>query len=242
MERQRVIIPNNKNEKLVGHLYKGSSQTIIIVCHGIESTNNPVDPKFHKIVPDYFSRLSSQTDASIFSFDFSGFGESEGNFTYSLKQRDLETEAVINYFVHDYKNIILYGFSWGAISTSIAAIKHKKVSGLITVNGFFTYKPTEIYLSNIFIFYFYALTHKNSWSELFFLWKNLQVAAIKVPTLVIYSDKDNYVHPKQSRNFYSELITKKKIVALKSNDHAMAKEYLQLPPTIATWFNEIFEK
>jgi len=69
MKPQRVTIPNNKNEKLVGYLYKNSSKTLLIVCHGLDPINNlPVMEEVFKL---YY-----KSGTSIFSFDFSGHGES----------------------------------------------------------------------------------------------------------------------------------------------------------------------
>ena len=235
MKPQRVIIPNDKGEKLVGYLYKGSSKTLIIICHGIESVNNCTDISLRSIVPGYLSEISRQSRASVFSFDFSGFGESEGKFAYHLKKRHTEIKIVIDTFSREYEQIILYGFSWGGITAAIAAEKYKEVTGLITINGFFTYKPTEIYFRMFVFYYSYILTHIGAWSELFFLWKNLHVQKIKVPVLVVYSDTDTIVNPKQSMNFFRKLKTRKKTVSIHSDEHSIAKENRQIPPIITEW-------
>ena len=239
MKTKRVIIRNDRNEKLVGYLYQGSPKTLIIVCHGIESNNNPNDPALLKIILEYLFELRDRTGASVFSFDFSGFGESDGKMAYSLRQRDKEVKTVIDYFSKCYDDIVVYGFSFGGITAAIAAAKYPEVTKLIAINGFFTYKPSEIRKHTLFIFYYYALTHMYYWFELLFLWRNLQVKKITVPTLVIYSDKDSYVHPKQSINFYRKLVTKKKIVSFDSNDHAMLNEKFRLPREIASWMKEM---
>jgi pimeloyl-ACP methyl ester carboxylesterase len=238
MLREKIIVFNHKKEKLVGHFYKGTSKTIIIVCHGIASINTTSDSELQVIIPDYFSKLREKTHASIFSFDFSGFGESDGELSYSLKKRDAEIKAVIDYFSGKYKNIILYGSSFAGISIVIAAIKYKKITGLITVNGFFTYNPSKIYLFNVFVFYFFIVTHPYSWSDLLFMRKNERAEKITIPTLVVYSDKDSYVMPKQSLSFFSRLRTRKKIIPLASNDHGMKDVYLQISPQIAEWLEQ----
>ena len=96
MKTQRVIIHNNRNEKLVGYLYQGTAKTLIIVCYGIES---PKDSSLRKLLAPYFSEIVKRSGASVYSFDFSGMGESEGKEFISLRQRDKEVKIVIDYFL-----------------------------------------------------------------------------------------------------------------------------------------------
>src|SRR5579872_5002635 len=109
MKPQRVIIRNNRNEELVGDLYNGKSKTLIIVCYGIEGTES-LDTYLQKILPEYFSDINKRTQASVYAFDFSGYGRSEGKNFLSLRKRNDEIETVINYFSSQYERIILYGY------------------------------------------------------------------------------------------------------------------------------------
>ena len=64
MKPERVIILNDKKEKLVGYLYKNTSKTLVIICHGIDPINGY--PGTTEVFEFYH-----QVGASVFSFDFS---------------------------------------------------------------------------------------------------------------------------------------------------------------------------
>lgn len=237
MKPQRVTIPNNKNEKLVGQLYKGKSDTLIIVCYGIEGSET-LDPYLQKILPEYLSDINEKTYASVYSFDFSGYGESEGDKYLSLRQRDEEIKTVVDYFSGHYKKIILYGYSLGGLSVAIAALHNKKISGLITVNGFFTFNPFHLFYTNLLIVLSYMFAKPRFASELIYRKRELQIKKITIPTLIVYAAKDKFVSPKQSLSFFNTLRTKKKIFTVQNDDHLLKKEYKQIPPQIALWMKE----
>src|SRR6185437_13075701 len=138
MQSQRVIIHNNKNEKLVGYLYKGTTKTLIIVCYGIEAPNKN---NIRDLLTPYFTDIVKRSGASVYAFDFSGMGESEGDNFISFRQRNKEVATVIDYFSSMYDKIVLYGFSLGALSSTIGSLRNKNIAGLITVNGFFSFNP-----------------------------------------------------------------------------------------------------
>ena len=242
MKPQRVIIPNNKNEKLVGYLFMGTSKTLIIVCHGLESNNRPSPPFTPEFTSEYFVNLSHQTKASVFSFDFSGFGESQGKHAVSLIKRNSEVKSVVDYFSSKYEKILLYGNSLGGATSAIAAGKYKSIQGIITVNGFFSLHPKMLYKANILLILSVLMTNPLYVKELYFLVKDLKVDKIKIPALVIHSDKDNLVNSKQSINFFNTLQTRKKLVLIPGNDHGMLKEYMKVPPEVSAWLSELFDE
>jgi pimeloyl-ACP methyl ester carboxylesterase len=235
MQPQRVIIHNNRNEKLVGYLYKGTTKTLIIVCYGIEA---PKESHFRDLLNPYFSEIVERSGASVYSFDFSGMGESKGKNFISLRQRDKEVKSVIDYFSSTYDRIILYGFSLGGLSAAIGTLHNKNIVGLITVNGFFTFNPKRLFRTNLVILLSYLISKPRFAHELYYRKKELKIKAISVPTLVVYSDNDTFVNPGQSVVFFNELQTKKKLVTIKSDDHMLEKEYIQIPPQIALWMKE----
>jgi pimeloyl-ACP methyl ester carboxylesterase len=235
MKSQRVIIHNQKNEKLVGYLYKGITKTIIIVCYGIES---PKNSSLQKILPLYFSEIVKRSGASVYAFDFSGMGESDGKNFISLRQRDKEVKLVIDYFSSDFDTILLYGFSLGALSAAIGTLHNTNVAGLITINGFFTFSPTKLIRINVLILLSYLFARPHFTREMYYRRKELTIDKIKVPTLVVYSNNDNFVKPEQSIGFFNKLQTKKRKVTIKSDDHMLEKEYVEIPPQIAQWMHE----
>lgn len=239
MKPEKITILNNKKQKLIGKLYKGSSKTLIIICHGIESANNTADQEMKEIlINEYFPEVVTQTKASVFSFDFSGYGDSEGKEFLSFRQRNSEIHAVLTHFSSQYNNIILYGFSMGAVSATIAALRYKEITGLITVNGFFSFDPKHLFLSHIPLILSYLLSNPRFALELFYWKKYYKVKKIATPTLIVYGDNDTFVSSKQSINFFKQLTTNKKQVSYSTRDHTLRKYYLQLPKEIAKWLKE----
>ena len=232
MKREKQIIRNNKKEKLVGYLYKNTSKTLLILCHGVEPFSGYPD------IEEVFE-LYHSTGASVFAFDFSGYGESEGKKTISFRQRDADIKSVLDYFSPHYKDIILYGASLAGISAAIAAGSYKEITKLITINGLFTFNPKNSYVSTVTTLVTYLLLHPYFWSEFYWGIKNLKIQNIKVPTLVVCGEKDTIINSQQSINFYNALKTKKRLIAVRNGDHAlMKKEYLDLRKELPDWISQ----
>jgi pimeloyl-ACP methyl ester carboxylesterase len=238
----RVTIPNNKKENLVGYLYKGTTNTLIIICHGLESNNHPTEPYFQRVIPEYFDELCRKTGASLYSFDFSGYGESEGQVTISFRQRDADIKSVLDYFIDraEYTHIILYGFSLGGASVAIAAGKYRNIHGMIAINGFYSLLPRHLYKTNVQLILSFLITNPKNIAELYYMIRKIKPQKITIPALVIHSDKDDFVKVMQSVSFYEALRTNKKFVPIRSDDHMMAKEYRELPVAISAWLKETF--
>ncbi len=88
----------------MGYLYKNTSKTLLIFCHGVDSINSYPGQGVEDVFDFYY-----QTGTSVFSFDFTGYGESEGKKKISIKQRVSDIGSIVNYFSQKYKKIILYG-------------------------------------------------------------------------------------------------------------------------------------
>lgn len=156
----------------------------------------------------------------------------------SLRKRDADIKSVIDYFSPEYDKIILYGFSLGGLSCTLAALHYKEISGLITVNSFFTLNPENLYMTNVLIIFSYLFSKPRFVLELFYRKRELKINQITVPTLVVYSDTDKFVNSNQSKAFFTQLQSKKKSFEISSDDHGVAKENLLIPPQIAQWMTE----
>ena len=232
MKPEKITISNNKKEKLVGYFYKNTSRTLMILCHGAESFKDY--PGIEGVFEFYYS-----TGVSVFAFDFSGHGGSEGEKFISFKQRDADIKTVLDYFSSEYKDIILYGASLAGVSVAIAAGKYKEITKLVTVNGLFVFNSLRMYPRLVFIILSYLISHPRFWKELYFAMNNLKIQKIKIPSLVIYGEKDKVVSPKQSINFYNKLDTRKKLFAFSNGDHAlMKKEYLKDAEPVLEWIKQ----
>lgn len=236
MKPERVIILNDKKEKLVGYLYKNTSKTIVIICHGVEPVLG------FPGVTDVFETYHS-IGVSVFPFDFTGYGESEGKKRVSLKQRVSDIGKVIDHFSQDYDEIILYGLSFGGISVAIAANTYKKVAKIITINGFFSFNPRKMYGNQSLAIGMYLLTHPESWSEISYWLTHFRGKGISVPTLVVYGEADTDVKPIQSLSFFNRLQGRKELVGVPGGDHLlMNKEQWPLMHAIYEWLAEGVKK
>ncbi|KAI3966816.1 hypothetical protein MKX01_006753 [Papaver californicum] len=92
IEQQRIIIKNKFGENLVGVLHETGSTQVIILCHGFTS-NRESSVKLN--VADALTKEGT----SVFRFDFSGNGESEGTFEFGNCNKEADDlHSVVLYF------------------------------------------------------------------------------------------------------------------------------------------------
>lgn len=130
--KERVIVTNNHGEKLVGVLDNVGSTQLVVLCHGFRSS------KDDGTLVSLASSLSSE-GISAFRFDFSGNGESEGQFLYGNYWKDAEDlRVVVLYFRgkgHKVNTII--GHSKGGNAVLLYASKYQDISTAINISGRF---------------------------------------------------------------------------------------------------------
>lgn len=127
---ERVIIKNKYGEKLVGVLYETSSKEVIILCHGLASKK---ECSVNLILTDALTKEG----ISVFCFDFSGNGESEGTFefgNYSKEADDLH--SVVMYF-SGLKRVIggILGHGKGGNSALVYASKYHDVATVVSLSA-----------------------------------------------------------------------------------------------------------
>ncbi len=235
---ETIIIKNHKKEKLVGDYFKRNSKTLIIVCHGLEYINNYPDEQLQNLFNGYFVALGEQTCASIFSFDFRGHGESDGEKEISLRNRAEDIKTIIDYFSSDYTDIALYGFSFGAMSVIIEAAKDPRVTKVIVINGFLSFALTQLNLIQFRNVFLHILFHPSFIFEIFYWRKYFHIEKITVPTLIICAENDAVAGSLQSKYLYKKLNASKKLVLLPGNDHMLKSETDNLPRIIGSWIQE----
>jgi len=120
---------NKHNENLAGVLNGELSDKLIVICHGLADTkDNPTFKTLAEELVDF---------APTFRFDFSGNGESEGEFSNSTYHKEVEDlEAVIDYFKEQgVKSFCLIGHSMGGGVCQVVAGKRDEVAGLVSLAG-----------------------------------------------------------------------------------------------------------
>ena len=212
-----------------GSLYSVSgTKTLIIVCHGFKSSKN--HPAIQGIV-DYLYKEGH----TVFPFNFS-----EASKPFNLQQQVRDIQQIVDHFT-SYKHIILLGGSFGALSAMLCTVTDKRISGLITINGFFGQRP--LLRGPIFTYLaFRVLTnvvakYKQIWS---YYRKHYSPEKISVPSLVIYAEDDQTLDTSQSQNFYDQLMAKREVYVLKNGDHNLSKEnnVTEVSSVIDSWLNE----
>lgn len=129
---QRVIIPNGHGEKLVGLLHRTSSKNLVILCHGFQAT------KDDSILVD-LADATTKEGISAFRFDFSGNGESDGEFQYgSYRKEAADLRSVVLHFSEQkYDIIALIGHSKGGNAVLLYASKYHDVPAIVNISGRF---------------------------------------------------------------------------------------------------------
>lgn len=188
-------------------LYNKNAKYTIIYSHG-----NAVDIGYmNKFLQKYHLN-----NYSILSYDYHGYGTSEGCPTEENTYKDIKAAydyLTINKQI-DPSSIILIGNSVGSGPTLELATK-EKVGGVV--------------LESAFVTAFRVLTRL----PLFFVDKyrnNQKIKKLTVPVLFIYGNKDKTVSPWHSKSLYKLASSPKKIVEVDGADHnnlykVMGKNY-----------------
>ncbi|SEN14435.1 alpha/beta hydrolase [Lihuaxuella thermophila] len=104
---ERVTFKNSRNLTLAGHLYRSSSASMIIMCHGFTSDKSS-QGRF-----DRFAHAFQQLGYNVLAFDFSGCGESDDDRITLAKQADDLHSAMSFVKSIGYVHLALFGNSLG---------------------------------------------------------------------------------------------------------------------------------
>lgn len=132
VQLQKIIIPNNNGEKLVGKLHETGSMELVIICHGFRSSKD-------RIPMVNLAAAFGNEGISAFRFDFAGNGESEGSFQYGNYRREAdELRTVVQYF-HGYKRLIaaIIGHSKGGNAVLLYSSRYNDVNTVVNISGRF---------------------------------------------------------------------------------------------------------
>lgn len=114
--------------------YDGQRLPLIIVCSGFTG--------LHQIHPERFARWFTRKDYICFSFDYRGYGESEGpRFRVILEEqvRDIRSAVAVAMASKriDHDRVFLLGWAMGGGLVIDAARELEGVSGICAVNGLY---------------------------------------------------------------------------------------------------------
>ncbi len=126
LKEEKVFFKNKRDQKLCGILAEPTKKDeIVIILHGFSSHKNTS------------ARISASTltklNINSLRIDFSGCGESEGDFEKTLVSEYVEdVEATINFVKEKgYKKISLIGTSFGGLISLIIAVNHPEIQKIL---------------------------------------------------------------------------------------------------------------
>jgi len=194
----------SQNRRLVGvfHQVKNKEKApVVITSHGLESYKDS----------DKYLRIAERftIDFSVFRFDFSGCGESEGDMTEDLPNRIYDLIAAIDLMKKqpyvDPDRIGLLGSSMGGYLSILAANK-EKIGAVVTWSAPYI---LELNLDGL---------DERSLASLKIDAINI-IKKIKSPILLIHGDKDDIVPLSHAVELYKNANTPKELKIIKGADH-----------------------
>jgi alpha/beta superfamily hydrolase len=125
------VIRNRYGEKLVGVLHEAGSKEIVVLCHGFRSS------KESRTILSLTDALTSEK-ISIFRFDFSGNGESEGTFQYGnyYKEVDDLRDVILHFKKHKFDTHAIAGHKGGNVVILYASM-YQDIPSVINISGRF---------------------------------------------------------------------------------------------------------
>lgn len=250
---EKFEVRNKEGEKLKGILVtplkqkKNYSHYLFIFCHGFygRKENN-----------QKLARLLAAKGFNTAIFDFSGYGESEGEFGMSgyLKQSN-DLTNVIDYFNDKFSKIVVIGHSMGGGVALNVAKENKAITGLIIMAG--AIKP-ELFLEKVFykedvervlkeeegeirfLEKYKAKFNKSFFEELDIVKPLEYVEKIDFPVLILVGERDDSVFEEQAKELYKKLKGKKKIRVIKKAGHNFRsdEEVKKVFKEIFLWWKE----
>ena len=130
--QEKIVIRNRYGEKLVGVLHEAGSNDIVVLCHGFRSS------KDSRTILSLANALASEK-ISIFRFDFSGNGESEGTFEYGnyYKEVDDLRDVILHFKKHKRGTRAIAGHSKGGNVVILYASMYHDIYKVINLSGRF---------------------------------------------------------------------------------------------------------
>ncbi len=207
-----IQITNHNHEVIHGVLKdQRTLQPMILICNGYKSTRT------HPAITAIANKLYKKGH-TVFTFNYSKSAQAS-----NVEGQVNDIQAIITHFV-EYKEFIVIGGSFGALSATIGARKLDQIKKLITINGFFGTNELLGKTKRMFTLFSIASYFIPKYKKTFtYIQKELFLGKVTVPTLVIYAEDDEIVKSIQSKKFFDQLQKDKHIHILKNADHHLTK-------------------
>lgn len=231
MERQ-VTFGNGRGERLAGVLHlppdEGGSLGVIL-CHGMESSKESL-----KLI--HLGESLSRAGYTVLRFDFTGAGESTGEFESITCTRQVEDLEAAHGLLKErgVARIGVIGSSMGGTTALVYAGAAEGVAALVTlaapvdprelVERDFPPKAMALWRAQGFIGFNGRRLATDFLEEALTLDVAGAVARITCPALVIHGDADATVPVEQARRLHAALPGEKRLCVLPGADHRFTRE------------------
>ncbi|OGD84615.1 hypothetical protein A2165_02210 [Candidatus Curtissbacteria bacterium RBG_13_40_7] len=211
MFKQKLKFKNSKGMNLSA-IYEGENRDapLVVTCHGFESSKEGVGSK-------NLAQKLVEKGISVFRFDFTGRGQSEGNTDDLTPLQGLDDlKSAVKSLKH--KQFGLYGSSFGGNVALLYASQNPVLALALKA-------PVSDYL---WVIDKEISQRRKFWAKEL---KNLDIyknaGNIKAPTLIVHGDADKVVPIEQSRKLLELLGGKKTLEVLSSVGHIINDEDLE---------------
>jgi putative redox protein len=248
---QKVSFPNSRKLNLSGILYSGpeAEGTVVIVCHGFLGTKEGRGQAV--LMAERISTLGLPT----FLFDFTGSGESEGNFAdISLTNHVDDLASALRFCGNrGFDKFVTVGRSFGGATVVAHAAFAPEVAGICAwatpaeVTKLFAvtrekYRGAEaealidLIVENIPVHIKFGFFHDLDHYQ---LTERIKLLAPR-PLLIIHGDRDSVVPLKNARLLHEHAGEPKELAIISGGDHIMSGCHEEAWQILINWLHRYF--
>ncbi|RKY37309.1 MAG: hypothetical protein DRP78_01475, partial [Candidatus Omnitrophota bacterium] len=192
-----IVLTTDAHQIFYDHYLMGHKK-IIVIAHGFFNSKKSV------LIEEFITFLGADFDVIV--FDFRGHGESDGLFSWTVKET-LDLKAVLKYTGRKYKQIGLIGFSLGAAVSIIVLSESNAVNSFVSVSAPVEFKKIDYNFWNLDLEQdiYYNLTKGKKGKGVrpgpFWLKKKKPIKVVNkltIPVLYIHGEDDWVIRPYHS--------------------------------------------
>jgi len=248
MITENLYFYNNRGQRIAGRIYRDEemSKKGVIFCHGLFSSKDgyKITMLSHDIV---------KAGYTLFTFDFSFVGQSEGHISELSILQEVEDLKSAFMFFKDYglEEINLMGSSMGGVVSLLITMEKKfeiKTLTLIaTPVNLHSIIPDNLDIEGIDKLPDKEMTSLNGiqinnrfFRELKQINTDIAINNLMIPTIIIHGLSDKVVAISNARHLSKNLKSQKKLVIINGGDHHLSREsdINVLRENIIDWWNK----
>ncbi|MBO8168258.1 MAG: alpha/beta fold hydrolase [Thermoanaerobacteraceae bacterium] len=248
---QQVYFHNSRRQQLCGLFYPAASQNglAVNICHGFRGSKEGSGRGTE------FAKILSDEGYPTLLFDFSGTGESEGDFADTTLTNYIDDlgAALDCLEQQGYKRFIIIGRSFGGTTALCRAARDSRIKGICTWGtpwnledtfreGMGTYweqlkKGKPIHVTDEFG----TLSLKPGFYQDIIKYDVLKIVAAlpPIPLFFIHGTNDELVNVSQAKELYRAAKEPKDILFIEGSDHRFLQHQEQLRAATLRWLQQV---